>query len=358
MSDKIKVLMLGPDRSVHGGISAMVNTYYAAGLQTKVQLKYIGTMKEGSKLRKLIVAGLAYFEFVRIVNGYDIVHVNCSSDNSFLRKSYFVRTAKRRGKKIVLHQHGGDFKNYFENQVSEKRRRYMREILDMADVMLVLTDSWKEYFGKLTDPGKIFVMPNGILTREGPPSEGQHSLNKILFLGRICRDKGIGELLSAMDRIHEIRPEAVLYIGGIFEEAGYLSEIEKRSLYVKHLGWVDGEAKKKAFAECGILALPSYYEGLPVTVIEGMYAGLVPVATRVGGIPEVVSDGLDGVLIEPRDAQGLAEALLKVMNKEIDAQSFVRSGREKVLEKYSAERIVDRIAEIYQSVISSNECTV
>ncbi len=367
--DRIRVLMVGPDRQVHGGISAMVNIYYEAGLADRVQLKYIGTMKEGTKARKLAVAVLAYFEFLSSLRCCDIVHVNASSDNSFMRKSLFVRAAKKRGKKIVFHQHGGDFQNYFENQISEKRRRYIREILDMADVMLVLTDSWKEYFGKLTDKDKIIVMPNGILTEGTSASykgvygsgsahasgnEAVHDLQKVLFLGRICKDKGVTELLEAMDRIHEKKPSARLYIGGVFEDDSYTAEFEKRSVYVKYLGWVEKEEKDRAFSECGIVAVPSYFEGFGLTVIEGMLRGCCIVASDVGGIPEIVEDGRDGLLVKPKDSVSLEEALLKVMDKEIDVDSMVRGGREKVLEKYSAELIVQRIVEIYEKLYADH----
>ena len=79
MGDKIKVLMVGPDRSVHGGISAIVNSYYEAGLNHEVDLNYIGTMREGSKLKKLFVAIGAYLEFVSRVKDCDVVHVNVAS---------------------------------------------------------------------------------------------------------------------------------------------------------------------------------------------------------------------------------------------------------------------------------------
>ena len=111
MDKKIKVLMIGPDRTVHGGISALVNSYYEAGLDKKIELKYIGTMKEGSRLKKLFVAACALIRFIASVRRYDIVHANFSSDSSFMRKSLFIRIAKRCSKKILLHQHGGDFRN-------------------------------------------------------------------------------------------------------------------------------------------------------------------------------------------------------------------------------------------------------
>lgn len=64
---KIKVLMIGPDRSVHGGISGVVNNYYEAGLDQKIDLCYIGTMVEGTKLHKLLKAAGAYFKFLAVI---------------------------------------------------------------------------------------------------------------------------------------------------------------------------------------------------------------------------------------------------------------------------------------------------
>ena len=90
----MRVLMVGPDRNVHGGISGVVNNYYDAGLDKKIDLCYIGTMVEGSKIRKMIQAVMAYFRFLWKVPGYEIVHVNMASDTSYLRKSFFIKTAK------------------------------------------------------------------------------------------------------------------------------------------------------------------------------------------------------------------------------------------------------------------------
>lgn len=76
---KIKVLMLGPDRSVHGGVSAMVNNLYKAGLNQKVDLCYIGTMVDESKLKKLLRAIYSYLEFLCVMHEYNIIHINMAS---------------------------------------------------------------------------------------------------------------------------------------------------------------------------------------------------------------------------------------------------------------------------------------
>jgi glycosyltransferase involved in cell wall biosynthesis len=354
---KIRVLMLGPDLKAHSGISAIVNNYYEAGLESKVDVKYIGTMNEGSRGKKLLIAAAAYFRFLCALGSCDIVHANASSDNSFMRKSLFIKAAKRRGKKVVLHQHGGDFVNYFENQISDSRRAYIRSILDMADAMLVLTPSWKEYFGKLTDPDKIMVLPNAIVT--GGDAEqnfsGPHDLNKVLFLGRICRDKGISELLEAIDEIHKVHDDVRLYLGGIFEDPEYLAEVEERSTYVKHIGWVRGKDKNKYLSECGIMAVPSYFEGFGMTVIEAMYSGLVVVGSRVGGIPEIVDDGVDGILVEPRNSSELKTALEEIIEGKRNTSEMLNNGRRKVEESYSISHCMDRLVTVYSDLMKDNK---
>ena len=196
--DKIKVLMIGPDRSVHGGISGLVNGYYHVGLDEKVDLKYIGTMKEGTKLKKLLVACFAYARFFLCVGRYDVVHVNVASDNSFWRKALFIKCAKRRGKKIVIHQHGGNIEEYYE-KLDEKGKESVRSIFGMADVLLVLTDKLNDFFGTIVDKAKIRILPNGVSTQDVDVDVTGKDYTKILFLGRICRNKGMSELFAAMD---------------------------------------------------------------------------------------------------------------------------------------------------------------
>ena len=133
----MKVLMLGPDRSVHGGISGVVNNYYEAGLDRKIELRYIGTMVEGSKAGKLCQAVKAYWQFLFALPGYDVVHVNVASDSSYYRKAMFIKTAHFFGKKIVIHQHGGDFEKFYYQDLSDKGRRGVQKVFGMADAFVV-----------------------------------------------------------------------------------------------------------------------------------------------------------------------------------------------------------------------------
>lgn len=359
MADKIRVLMVGPDRSVHGGISAVVNELYGAGLDKLVELKYLGTVKEGSKCKKLIVAAFAYARFLYEIPKCDIVHIHFSSDSSFVRKAFFIKSAYRHKKKIVLHQHGGDFKTYYGKQLGKRGKNRVRHILDMADVFLVLTESWKEYFSNIISSDKIKVFPNGVSTVDYTGIAGNKSesnivkdYNKVVFLGRICKDKGMDELLEAMDDIHTEIPEAELCIGGIYEDESYRAKINSRKDYVHFLGWISGEEKKRLLEKCGILVLPSYFEGFGMVIIEAMLKKCAVIATSVGGIPEIIDDGIDGVLVPPRNHMAISNAIKEVMCKHDYAISLGEKGKDKVLKNFSVEENVKKLEEIYKKTVT------
>ena len=91
----IKVSMIGPGRNVMGGISTVVISYYNLGLDKRIKLRYIATMKDGSKIKKLSVAIKAYIQFKKCLKDFDIVHIHMAAQASFYRKSIFVQLAKK-----------------------------------------------------------------------------------------------------------------------------------------------------------------------------------------------------------------------------------------------------------------------
>ena len=158
----MKVLMIGPARSVNGGISAVVNNYYKAGLDKKIELKYIGTMEDGSKFHKLSVAVGSIFKFIWNVCNYDIVHINMASDMSLYRKIPFIYLTKLFHKKLVIHQHGGNFKEFYYQQCGKRKQEFIKKTLEKADVFLVVADYLGDIFGQIISKDKIISLPNAI----------------------------------------------------------------------------------------------------------------------------------------------------------------------------------------------------
>lgn len=340
------VLMIGPSRDVHGGISAVVNNLYEAGLDKKVNLKYLPTMSEGSKFHKFLVAAGAYFKYPSLLKWADVLHVNVASDSSFLRKAVFIKKAFRKGVRIVIHQHGGDIFNYYADS-SDSRKAYIKEIFNMGEKVIVLSPEYAEFFGKLTDPGKVLVMPNRIRIGEKPKSEENHSNQKVLFLGRICKAKGIEELLEAFDRIHEGFPDAKLCIGGIYEDEEYRQKIEKRKDYVEYLGWISGEDKDKALRNSYIFVLPSYFEGQGLSILEAFAWKVPAVASNVGGIPMMVENMKTGILVEPKNSDSLYEGLKTIISDEKLRNKLGHAAYEKAVSEFDINKSVEELIRLY-----------
>ncbi len=349
-----KVLMVGPGRNVHGGISGVVNNYYAAGLDKKIRLCYIATMVEGSKARKLLQAGIAYLRFLAVLPRYEIVHVHMASDSSYYRKSVFIRTAHFFGKKIVLHQHGGDFTGFYRRELGEKGRVRVRCTLAMADEFLVLAPVWKTFFGEIIGEEKITVLPDAIPVSKREPREyGQH---RILFLGRLCREKGVRELLACVPALRERFADVKIYLGGIWEDGDLQEEAARYPQQVEWLGWVFGDEKKKYLRECDIFVLPTYFEGQSLSVMEAMEAACAVVASDTGGIPMMISHQKSGLLVKPKDAEALKEALLAALEDPALCRRLGEQARETVEKEFSMEENMRRLLQIYERVAGKLEC--
>lgn len=341
--------MVGPDRSVRGGISGVVNNYYEAGLDKKIDLCYIGTMVEGSKIRKMIQAVTAYFRFLWKIWGYEIVHVNVASDTSYFRKSFFIRTAKALHKKIVIHQHGGDFEGFYNCQLGDRGREKVRKVLSMGDAFLVLAPFFKDFFGGIIDRNKITILPDAIeMPRQAPKEYGQH---KVLFLGRICKAKGIEELLQVMPSLKEKFPDVKLYLGGIFEDQELQKKVEELSELAEWLGWLDGEEKEKYLKQCDVFVLPSYFEGQSVSILEAMSYSCAVVASKIGGIPQMIVDGKTGILVEPKNADSLRLGLEKALTDSVLCERLGKAARKKVAEEFSMEKNMEQLLGIYETIL-------
>lgn len=340
--------MVGPDRSVHGGISGVVNNYFDAGLDRRVDLCYIGTMVEGSKWIKLLQAAKSYACFLAKIPKYDIVHVNMASDSSYYRKSVFIRTARACGKKVVIHQHGGNFPEFYTKELSDRGRQRVKKVLSMGDAFLVLGTAWKEFFGTIIDRGQITVLPNAIPIPER--EEKQYGVHKILFLGRLCKEKGIRELLEVMPKLKEQHPDVCLYLAGIWEDTELKAQAVSLKECVTDLGWISGAEKQKYLRECDIFVLPSYFEGQPVSVLEAMANACAIVTTRTGSIPDMVMEGETGLFAERGDTKTLAEGLLRLLADSALCRRLGENARRKAEDEYSIDNNIKQLLAVYGSI--------
>ena len=172
------------------------------------------------------------------------------------------------------------------------------------------------------------------------------------YLGRIEPNKGMGEMLSAMERLKSEGRKIRLRIAGKEEREGeYLPKFrEALGEDFEYCGLVSGERKREFLESLDVFVMPTYFEGLPMSLLETMSYGAVPVVTEVGSIPTVVKDGENGLFVKVKDGDSICNALKKLdEDRELLAQMSEKAQRT-IQENFSAEKYVERLNEIYNSL--------
>ncbi len=167
--------------------------------------------------------------------------------------------------------------------------------------------------------------------------------------------KGHDVLLAAVQKLKDEFPQAVFVcVGQDFgnQELARLVEENGLSDRVRLTGYQDNVFPYLAMADVAVL--PSRYESLPVSVMEAMAMGLPVAATRVGGLPELIEDGVNGLLIEPNDARALADRLRFLFNDPAARQKLGQAARETIRNRFSMERMIDRIQNAYTGLLAGD----
>lgn len=346
------ILMVGPDLSLRGGIVSVVEGYLEGGLpQACNRFDYLGTGVGSSKLGKAVSFSQSLMRYIKLLPAYDVVHLHISARGSYKRKSIMARIAHKAHKRVILHDHDGEFAKTFEKS-GEAYRCDVRETFGIADRVIVLSEEWRDYFAEnVCDQKNIIVVHNGVNVPTKPCSPCSHQ--DILFLGRLDARKSPDVLLRASREVLARFPNVKIIFGGD-------GEVEKNKKLAEELGiarncefhgWVSGLDREALFARAGVYCLPSKNEGLPMSVLEAMARGIPTVATAVGGVPQVIEDGKSGFLIDVDDVDGLAVKLLILLDSQQSRASIGSAGREKIKQEFSVEGSIDKILNVYESVV-------
>ncbi|MEI3435698.1 MAG: glycosyltransferase family 4 protein [Clostridia bacterium] len=346
MKDKIKVLMIGPARDVKGGMTSVIDNYFEYGLNSKVELKYIETINDKCKLLKFFKERKGFIDFKKNINKYDIVHIHMASRRSAFRKGKYLRIAKKNDKKVILHIHGAEFKIFLE-ECNIKQKKYIEETLNLADKIIVLSEGWKKYFETIVSKDKIEVIYNSIVI----PDEFDKDINssKLLFLGRFGHRKGIYDLIDVIERLHNEDFSVKLYAGGDGEIQKVKSIVKEKNLEnnIEILGWIKGKNKENYLRKCSIYILPSYNEGLPMSLIEGMAYKNIPISTNVGGIPELISNNQNGILITPGNKEELYLSIKRLLEDSKLRKKLSDNARKTTEEKFNIKNNIEKLLSVY-----------
>lgn len=351
---KWRVWMVGPAEHMPGGMNAVVASYRDAGLADHVRLRYLSSYEGAGALRQLKVFSGAFVKLSRalLCGEVDLLHVHSASRGSFWRKSLLCALARAFNVPYVFHLHSGEFVQFYERECGPLRRRWIRRTLRGSAAMLVLSAGWQQRLTALI-PGLCCVcMPNPIALpcRTQCSAEGAN----LLFLGRIREKKGVFDLLRAFPYVLARVPSARLRLAGDGElaRARALAEELGVSANVDLLDWIDGERKQKELAGAALFVLPSYFEGVPIGVLEAMAMEVPVIATRVGGIPDIVQDGSEALLSDAGDVAALARNLVLALTDQPRRQALTAAAYERV-QAHEQGRVVVSLLALYGRVVAS-----
>jgi glycosyltransferase involved in cell wall biosynthesis len=177
----------------------------------------------------------------------------------------------------------------------------------------------------------------------------------IIFVGRIEKDKGIYELLSAFSILKSKCHNLHLILLGNCVESDLQREISSLTALKNKIHVIGEQPHREVFnwlKSADLFVLPSYHEGLPNAILEAMSCGLPVVSTKIGGIPEIVEDGNTGILVNPKDSDALANAIVYLIENDELARNMGKTGRDKVEQKFSWQQNAKEIVQIYNEVLS------
>lgn len=337
-----------------GGIRSVVETYARDGFLDAETILSVPSYAEGHFVLRQLVFLRALSTCCRhfATKRVELVHLHAAMRGSFWRKAAFASMARLFGVPVLFHLHGSEMKIFHARQ-PRLLRWMIRRQLELATRVLVLSQSWREFVAEIAPGANIAVVPNYVaMPAVGMKEGGGRSL---LFLGAVGKRKGTFDLIDAFAGIAADFPDARLTIAGNgqVEEAGLLVRAHGLEQRVTLSGWVEGEAKAELLRASDILVLPSYNEGLPMSVLEAMAAEIAVITTRVGGLPELLSDGIDGLLIAPGDRFALANAMARLLGDESLRRRIAEAGRRRVEQAYSRDMVLPLLHRLYSETSRS-----
>ena len=203
-------------------------------------------------------------------------------------------------------------------------------------------------------PGLASVRVISNAVREHPTADVAPDSRTVFMLGRMVADKGFDLAIAAMPTILAEIPDAHLTIGGDGPERSNL-ELQARRLGVQpnivFEGWIDPAEVVARMRQAAVIAMPSHWnEPFGLMALEAAWAGRPVVATRRGGLPEIVVDGETGILVSHEDPQDLAQAIIGLLKNPAEAERMGRAARARAVSCFSFEEFVEKHIALYEEV--------
>jgi glycosyltransferase involved in cell wall biosynthesis len=355
MPKRPRVLQIGVALDFGGGMVGAQRGILDSPLAERYRLEFLATYDRGGKAKQLAVFAAALGRLVAwsLRGRGRIVHVHATVRGSSYRKALVVLLAKALRRRVVLHMHSGaDEVAYFVWTRDKASLRFLRTAFGAADVAVAVSAASAEMLRQAYGLAEVQVVPNPaplVAPFERQPSPGGEV--RAAYLGGFANPaKGGDVLIAALELALPRAPALRIALAGPGDPPPAAEALIEREPRVEWIGWLGAEEKEALLRAAAVFVIPSRSEGLPMALLEGMAYGMAVVATAVGGIPEVVDPGVDGLLVASEDPAALADALCQLAGEE-ELRERLAAGALRRVETLDAAEVSRRLDAIYRSLL-------
>jgi glycosyltransferase involved in cell wall biosynthesis len=372
-SAQLRVLISGCLPPPMGGMATFYESLLASSLSRRVDLAFVNTssqkrsFEEGGRLSfSNIFQSIAdCWRFARAVIRHRpvIAHIGTAYGVSFVKHSVCVLIAGLFGSKVLLHPHCS-YDVLYEDR-SSLWKWYVRRVFRLSSGVIALSQEWLRV-SRVAPHCKVYALPNAVclqpyanIAQERVTSPRQAQALHVLYLGHIGQAKGSFDLVEAASHLHPKVHFEIKLIGGDLapgEGAVLREKIRAAGLQaqLQVCPPVTGLEKLAAYRWADVFVYPSYAEGMPMAVIEAMACGLPIIATTVGGLPDLVSDGVNGLLVDAGCPEQIAAGLCRLAEEPETQASMGRQSYQRAFHDYDFENRVEKMVGMYAALLTQS----
>ena len=359
------VIVIGPSPDAVGGMASVVAQTLRLEFDGRYRLRFFPTTssigdRETSwqRMTRHVRHLLRLRRLIRESNR-PIVHIHTCSGFSFLRSAVDMMIARSHGCRTVLHIHGAKFDSFYE-ALPAYRRLLMRRCLSRADRVIALSNGWRRKLHDMAPKARLSVIENAIECPAETTTSRRPGPFRFVLLARMDEWKGIDDLLSACVTLVADSVDFELVLAGPGGTAGDAVSLEAKiksmrlAGVVRYVGPVHGREKDDLLRNSDAYVLASWSEGLPISLLEAFAYGLPAVATRVGAVPEVITEGCEGLLVPARQPDDLARAMHTMIDDPSRRATMSDAARRLAKQRFSVVRLRGDLLRLYDELAGAD----
>jgi glycosyltransferase involved in cell wall biosynthesis len=322
---------------------------------------------EQKGFRKILLVVKTFFSIsLDIIINKSVVYISAARSRfGFFRNAYIIILSSLFHRKIIVHFHCGDYNEFLETN-GAVFRKIVKYIFTKVDVSIILGKSLVKNFDSIyNNKMQVAIVPNGVTIKKQSNKNSQ--ILNVLFMSNLIESKGYLDLLEAINilvnkyKIDKIRVDICgrfinhednLTFSNIDQYISNFNDFiitHKLSDYIKYHDLVSGEIKDSLFQNSDLFVLPTYYstEAQPLSILEALSYGKVVLATNHRGIPDMVIDNYNGLIIEKKSPISIVEAILRLIDDKQFRSTLSINARKHVIDNFSLVKYENNIIELF-----------